>query len=170
MRVERVMSKPAITCGKRETLNTAARLMWEHDCGAVPVVEHDGTVAGMITDRDICMAAYTQGKPLKAIPVSHVMADHVVSCHPGQSIAEAERLMAEKGIRRLPVVDSGGRPVGLLSINDVARHAAASRRGDHAQQEVAKTLAAICEPRGYGDGRDLSRGARLARELATTAF
>lgn len=170
MRVEQLMSKPAITCGKDGTLNTAARLMWDHDCGAVPVVGDEGTVVGVVTDRDICMAAYTQGKPLKAIPVSQAMAGRVVACPPDQSIDEAERLMAEKGIRRLPVVDADGHPVGLLSINDVARNAAASRAGNRAQQEVAKTLAAICQPRPHGDALDRSPALRTARELALTAF
>lgn len=150
MRIEQLMSKPAVTCSQDDSLNTAAQRMWEHDCGAVPVVGDDGTVVGLLTDRDICMAAYTQGKPLQAIPVSRAMAKQVFSCHPDDSIEAAERLMTDKKIRRLPVVDGEGRPVGVLSLNDVARDAAGSQAGNGAQREVARTLAAICQPRPPG--------------------
>jgi CBS domain-containing protein len=148
MRIEQIMSQPAITCRQDETLGTAAGLMWDHDCGVVPVVDDGGAVVGMLTDRDISMAAYTQGKPLHAIPVSAAMAKRVFSCHPDETVEAAERLMAEKQVRRVPVVDADGRPVGLLSLNDLARHGA-SARGDAAQREVAETLASICQPRSH---------------------
>src|SRR5262245_6101900 len=64
MEVREIMSTDLETCRADDTLDRAARLMWEHDCGVVPVVDHEGTAVGMITDRDICMAAYTQGRPL----------------------------------------------------------------------------------------------------------
>lgn len=169
MRIEELMSKPAITCGQDETLNTAAGLMWDHDCGAMPVVGDDGALVGLLTDRDICMAAYTQGRPLQAIPVSQAMARQVFSCHPDESIGAAESLMAEQRIRRLPVVDGEGRPVGLLSLNDVARDAASSRAGNGAQREVARTLAAICQPRLHGNQRSRQAPARTGQELAISA-
>lgn len=168
MRVEQLMSKPAVTCGKDDTLNTAARLMWDHDCGAVPVVGDGGKVVGVVTDRDICMAAFTQGKPLQAIPVSRAMSSDVIACHPEDSIDDAELRMAEKQLRRLPVVDAAGHPVGVLSINDVARDAATSLGGNGAQREVARTLAAICQPRPHGDSLARPVALQTAQELALT--
>lgn len=153
MRIEQLMNKPAITCGQDDSLNTAARLMWENDCGALPVVGDDGRVVGVLTDRDICMAAYTQGRPLHAIHAVTAMAKEIFSCHPDESIEAAERLMTDKRVRRLPVVDSENRPVGVLSLNDLARDATSSRKEDGAQREVVKTLAAICQPRPHGTRR-----------------
>jgi CBS domain-containing protein len=147
MRVDRLMSQPAITCGESDTLNAAAHLMWTHDCGVIPVVNQSGRLVGIVTDRDLCMATYTQGRLLHWIPVSAVMTKHVCSCHAADSVKDAEALMSEKQVRRLPVIDEDGRPVGVLSLGDIARHAAARRGRRRAQRAVAKALAAICEPR-----------------------
>jgi CBS domain-containing protein len=149
MRVEQIMSQPAVTCGQDDALDTAARLMWDNDCGVVPVVGDDGAVVGILTDRDICMAAYTQGMPLRAIPVSRAMAKQVFWCHPEESLEAAEALMTERRVRRLPVVGRAGLPIGVISLNDIAREAAQSPNGNGAQREVANTLAAICQPRAH---------------------
>jgi CBS-domain-containing membrane protein len=146
MRIDRLMSKPAITCGESDTLNAAAHLMWTHDCGVIPVVNQSGHLVGIVTDRDICMAAYTQGRLLHWIPVSTVMTKQVHSCRAADSIEYAEALMSEKQVRRLPVIDEDGRPVGLLSLGDIARHATRRRRRRGARRGVVKTLAAVCEP------------------------
>lgn len=145
MKVKDIMSKPAAVCRAGDTLNTAAQLMWQHDCGALPVVNDDGSVVGMITDRDICMSAYTQGTPLPAIQVSSAMAWEVASCRADASLDAAERLMRERKVRRIPVLDAAGRPLGVLSLNDLARHAA-SVRGNGLDKEVTRTLAAIGRP------------------------
>ena len=147
MNIQEIMSKPAVTCHSNDTLNTAARLMWEHDCGALPVVDDEGGTIGMITDRDICMAAYTQGSPLHSIEVSQAMAREVFSCRIKDSLETAEQLMSEKQVRRVPVVNGDNRPVGVLSLNDIARHATVSRKKNGLDHEVTQTLAAICRPR-----------------------
>jgi CBS domain-containing protein len=146
MRIQEIMSKPVVTCRPEDPLNTAAQLMWEHDCGAIPVTE-DGQLVGIVTDRDICMAAYTQGKPLSEIPVAHAMATQVFSCNPEEALDAAERLMSEKQIRRVPVVNGDNRPVGILSLNDIARHGASTGRAKGIDREVTRTLAAIGTPR-----------------------
>jgi CBS domain-containing protein len=61
MKVSQIMEGAVKSCSRSESLNTAAKLMWDYDCGCVPVVNEQGEVLGLITDRDICMAAYTQG-------------------------------------------------------------------------------------------------------------
>jgi CBS domain-containing protein len=147
MRVEQLMNQPAITCKPEDTLNTAARLMWENDCGVLPVVDDDGRLVGMVTDRDICMSAYTQGAPLHQLPVSGAMAKEVFSCHPQDSLDSAEQLMSEVQIRRMPVIDDDHHPVGVLSLNDIARHAASTRTSNGLDHEIVQTLAAICQPR-----------------------
>ena len=77
MKVQDVMTRNVAACGVDESLNRAAQLMWECDCGSIPVLDASGSVCGMLTDRDICMAAYTQGLPLTQIPVRNVMSPHL---------------------------------------------------------------------------------------------
>jgi CBS domain-containing protein len=147
MHIEQIMSQPAITCSPNDTLNTATRLMWENDCGVLPVVNDNGQLVGMVTDRDVCMSAYTQGKALCEIAVSSAMAKQVFSCHPRDAVAAAEELMSKAQVRRMPVVDDANHPIGVLSLNDIARNAASAGQADGLDHEVVQTLAAICQPR-----------------------
>lgn len=147
MRVEEIMSKPAITCRSTDSLNKAAELMWHYDCGVIPVVDHDNRLVGIVTDRDVCMAAYTQGRLLSVIPVSTAMATQVFSCGPGDAIESVERLMKEKQVRRIPVVDGQNAPIGLVSLNDLVRGAAIAEQGNGTQREVVEMLSGICSPR-----------------------
>lgn len=122
LRVRDVMADTVATCSPDEPVNAAARLMWEHDCGAVPVLE-DGKLVGIITDRDICMAAYTQGRPLTAICIRDVMARHVQACRADDTLERAASLMADARVRRLPVLDAEGRLAGIIAMADIARGA-----------------------------------------------
>jgi CBS domain-containing protein len=149
MHVKEIMSQPVITCPANATLEHAARLMWEFDCGIVPIVNDEGRLDGVVTDRDICMAAYTQGRPLAAIPVSTAMAKKVISVHADDLIEQGEELMRDYQIRRLPVLDRDNRPVGLVSMNDLARLAARARKSG-VERELVQTLAAVCQPRARG--------------------
>ncbi|HEY0993951.1 MAG TPA: CBS domain-containing protein [Kofleriaceae bacterium] len=148
MRVQDLMSHPAITCDVNDDLNVPAKLMWEHDCGVILVVREDGKLAGVITDRDICMAAYTQGRSLDQILVNAVMAKHVVYARPDDKLGDAAHVMTENQIRRLPIVDAAGKPVGVLSLNDLAIEGVQpDTRMKNAFSNIAHTLAAVCEPR-----------------------
>jgi CBS domain-containing protein len=157
MQVETVMTSDVWTCGPHDTLEHAAHLMWERDCGVIPVVDRDRRVVGMVTDRDVCMAAYTKGRPL-----SHVRVDEIMSCRIhavciGDSVSHAEHLMREFQVRRLPVVDGSGYLVGLFSLVDLARcvtRAVADDANGPNADSVSQTLAEIGTPH---------RGARSAR-------
>ena len=148
MRVDEIMSKPALTCHSQDTLSIAAHRMWVADCGAVVVVNDEGKLVGMITDRDICMAGLLQNQPLADIAVHVAMARQVYAVQPHQTVEDAERLMAAHQIRRIPVVGSDGKPIGLVAINDLAREAAKPQsqlRGGLTR--LVQTLAVICQPR-----------------------
>lgn len=152
MNVESLMTKRVLACRVDETLNEAARIMWEHDCGFVPIIESDARprVVGVVTDRDLCMAAYTRGRPLREIRIGDVMSTPVRSCRPGDSLAAAEATMREGQVHRLPVVDDGDLLQGVISLADVAREASRetrSRRHEVTATEVGETLAAIRKPR-----------------------
>jgi CBS domain-containing protein len=147
MPVRKLMKDNPRTCSPDDSLNRAAQIMWELDCGALPVVGADGGLAGIITDRDICMAAYTRGQPLAAMSVDSAMSRTVHSCSPDDSIGHASRLMADKQVRRLPVTNDG-RLVGILTLADIAR-AVDRREGNRipACVALAHTLAAIAKER-----------------------
>jgi CBS domain-containing protein len=148
MRVQDLMTHPAITCDVNDSLDAAAQKMWDHDCGVLPIVNDEGKVTGMITDRDICMAALTQGRPLHELLVNLAMAKDLIAVGPDQPIGEAEQLMARHQIRRLPVVDAAHRPLGVLSLNDLAIEAVQPGTAmKHGISKIAHTLAAVCQPR-----------------------
>ena len=149
MLVEQLMNRPPVTCTPDDSCHEAARLMWEHDCGVLPVVARDGTLCGMITDRDICMAACLRGLKLEEMRVNEVMAQEVASCRPGDPIGVAERTMSRCQVRRLPVVDPDNQVVGVLSLNDLAREAeqeGGRRKPEVSDVDVSRTLAAIGQP------------------------
>ena len=86
MRIEQLMTKSPKSCQPSDTLSEAAQMMRDHDCGCLPVTAGDGSqrVVGMITDRDICMAAQFQGRPLRELRVRDAMATDVWACNPGR--------------------------------------------------------------------------------------
>jgi CBS domain-containing protein len=118
--VRKLMKDAPSTCAPGDSLARAAQLMWELDCGVVPVVDANGHVVGLITDRDVCMAAYTRGEPLRALPVESTMSTLVVSCSPDDSVGHALRVMATHRVRRLPVLENE-RLIGLLTLADISR-------------------------------------------------
>ena len=151
MRVEQIMARPVQYCGPNDTLARAAQLMWEHDCGCLPVCAPDGAarVVGVITDRDICMCALFHNSRLADLRVSEAMAKQVKVCSATDGLADAEAIMRAGQIRRLPVVDAESALVGMISIADLAQEAArswAATTKEITETEIGDTLAAICKP------------------------
>ena len=149
MLVENLMTRQSQSCQPGDSLAHAAQLMWEHDCGCVPVCSGDGVqrVVGVITDRDICMDALFQGKALKDLRVGEAMSKSLTTCRPSDSLAQAERVMREARVRRLPVVNADGALLGMVSLADLAREAVrehALPRKEVTETDVGNTLAAIC--------------------------
>jgi CBS domain-containing protein len=147
--VERTMTREVVTCGPEDSLERAARAMLQRDCGGLPVVDRRGRVIGMVTDRDICMAALTRGRPLRELCVRDAMTREVVSAAPGQSLALAAELMGQCQVRRLPVLDESHHPVGVISLGDLARRADCGEpldSGDVGMDDVTAALAAIARP------------------------
>ena len=151
MKVKAIMTTEVKCCAEYNTLNTAAQMMWEHDIGCVPVVDKEGRAIGVLTDRDICMGAYFQGVPLTGALVTSAMSKEVFSCMPEDDIAAAEKLMKQNQIHRLLVLDAGGHPVGVISLNDMAREGAREAEMRTARQvsdaEITGLLASVCAPR-----------------------
>jgi CBS domain-containing protein len=125
-------------------LHHAAKIMWECDCGWVPVVDDARRVVGVVTDRDICMACYTRGSAPELISVAGTMSTNVHACRPDDPLENALAMMRNYRVRRLPVVDPDGALLGLLSISDILR-----RRAETSLEPMAisRVLAEISEPR-----------------------
>jgi CBS-domain-containing membrane protein len=150
MKISQIMKTDVEACGVDDNLAAAASRMWDCDIGCLPVLDADGQLAGIVTDRDLCMAAFTRGERLQDIPVSIAMAKEVLSCSPDATLVEAEEVMRSGQVRRLPVIDSDGCLVGIVSLNDLAMLAEREigrKNRDLSAQEVTATLAAICAPR-----------------------
>ena len=145
MRIWKLMTRDVWTCRLDDNLDAAAREMWDHDIGALPVIDEHGRIAGVVTDRDICMATYTRGEPPKAIAVRDTMSPHIATCQADSDHGDVEALMRRLQISRIPVVDDMGRLVGIVTLRDLAR--AIEHHTDVEADEVAATLAAISAPR-----------------------
>ena len=117
MQVKDVMTTSPICCAPADSVERVAELMREHDCGAIPVCDGDALV-GMITDRDIACRAVANGKA--AGPVRDVMTAPVHTVREDDDVQVAIDTMEAKQVRRLPVVDEGGRVVGIIAPSDLA--------------------------------------------------
>ena len=147
MKVGELMVKDVITCGDTARLGEIAKLMWEHDIGFIPVISSEnGAFAGVITDRDGFLTAYFQGKELWNIPVRSAMSTPIATCPPEADVEEAQQVMREFQVHRLPVVTKEGKLVGVVTVNDFARKAAHDENED-LEEQVAVTLGAISAPR-----------------------
>jgi len=150
MKVKEVMTPNPTAIWLTESLADAAKLMWENDCGVLPVIKDGRKVIGMITDRDICMATAIQDTNPSGISVEEVMTGEVYAVRPEDNIGEVLQTMKEHRVRRLPVLNSEGELEGLVSMNDVVLHATAT--DETASDgldfgEVVKTYRSICQHR-----------------------
>ncbi|WP_050614084.1 CBS domain-containing protein [Bacillus testis] len=114
-----VMSNPVIYCTTLDNVYEAALLMKDHGIGAVPVYE-DGSLIGIITDRDIAIRGVGSKHP-GSTKVTDIMSEGMATISSGESLDEAASLMASRQVRRLPVIENG-ECVGILSLGDLARH------------------------------------------------
>lgn len=150
MRIEEIMTRFPATCRPDHTLSEAAWTMWINNCGCLPVIDESRRVVGVITDRDICIATVLIGASLQDIWVAEAMAKDVYTCGPKDSLVEAQAIMQEARVRRLPVVDASTRLVGVISLADLAREAGRERgegNGGITKAEIGKVLATLCDRR-----------------------
>ena len=146
MTVRELQTSNVKTVSPDTDLAVVAKLMWEGDCGAVPVVTDDRKVIGMITDRDICIAAATRSKQPAEIRASEVISTNhgIHAVKPDDDVRIALRAMRKHRVRRLPVLDREQRLTGIVSINDLAINASPSQPDSVPAQEFLETFQAIC--------------------------
>jgi len=152
MDVRDLMTWEVQSCHPDMDLGTVAMMLWEQDCGIVPVLER-GTdrLVGVVTDRDICMATATKGRKPAKIAVSEIMNGAPRSCLPDDDLHAAMDSMADAQVHRLPVVDESGVLKGLLSMNDLilASGPGGKRGGPVPDGEVMEVLRAVSRHRKH---------------------
>jgi CBS domain-containing protein len=145
MKVQNIMNRDVHTCRPDTNLAMAAMQMWDGDFGVLPVLADGGKVVGMITDRDICMAAAAKHCDPATIRVEEVITGEVYGCSPDTDIHEALKIMEQRQVRRFPIINADdGKLAGILSLNDIALKAQSDARAELSAQDVENTLKAIC--------------------------
>lgn len=132
--IESIMTKNVISVSPEQRVEEAAQLMSEHNIGAIPVVENN-EVIGMITDRDITLRSTAKGGNEK-LSVSEVMTDEVITATPQMQVDEAAELMAQKQIRRLPIVENN-QIVGMVALGDLATEQRFNSEAEHALSNIS---------------------------------
>jgi len=123
MRVHDVMRRDPVVCHPETNLAQAAALMWDHDCGALPVVNEDGQMTGLITDRDICIALGTRNARPSDLTAGDVASGKPLTCGADDDVHSALHIMRQEGVRRLPVVNAEGVVEGILCLDDIVLRA-----------------------------------------------
>ena len=119
MKVQDVMTREVGFCRAEDSLAIAANIMWEKDCGAVPIVDAGNRVAGIITDRDICIAVGTRDCRTSEIRTAEFCREDVIACAPDDKLKNALKKMAKNQVKRMPVVSQSGELVGIISLTDI---------------------------------------------------
>ena len=145
MRVHDLMNRDVITCSRHARLDEAVALMSNKDCGFLPVVD-GGVVVGVLTHRDVAISAWRHGVRLNELRVSDAMTADPVVVVDEETIEGAEELMCSAHAHRLPVVDAGGRLLGVVSLADLARTPRRGGGSSH-RDDVVVTLSALARRR-----------------------
>ena len=150
MKVRDVMMRTPASCSTDTNLAAAVEILWNRNCGFLPVVNAQGKVVGVATDRDICIALGTRNRLPGEITVGEVISGKLFACAPDDDVHTALATMAQEKVRRLPVIGSDGMLQGILSMDDAVLHAEASLPGkavELSDEEVALTLRRLYQPK-----------------------
>jgi CBS domain-containing protein len=140
MKVKDIMSRDVATLSKEDTIERAAQLMKEYDVGSIPVCNQD-IVVGIVTDRDITLRSVANGQSTNQTKVKDIMTANPVVGSPDMDIHDAAKIMSDKQIRRLPIVEKNNL-VGIVALGDISLEPTLS---DNAEE----TLKEISEPHGH---------------------
>ena len=140
-----IMTRSPSCATTRATLESVAQLMRDANCGSIPIIdETTGKLLGVVTDRDLAVRGLADGEGAHT-PVSKLMTLYPFTVGPDDDMAEIEKLMSERQVRRVPVVDAEGRCIGIIAQADLTRAAAKTVVSD---KEVALVLEKISRPSG----------------------
>lgn len=120
MKIREVMTDRVVKIHPEESVSVAARTLQHYNIGALPVCDHDGALCGVVTDRDLVTRCLASGRGAETMKVRDVMTNQVVSASPDMDTGAAARLMGNRQVRRLPVVENG-KLCGMVTLGDLAR-------------------------------------------------
>lgn len=162
MNCRKIMTSNPATCTPADTVAKAAKLMRSEDVGPIPVVTHDNTLVGIVTDRDLTLKVLAEGRDPQTTLVESVMTANPVACREDQDVKDALRAMSSHQIRRIPIVDYQHRLTGIIAQADVARQM-------H-DETVGAVVEDISEPRGLlgwlGGGHEPTEPRSAAKSAA----
>jgi len=138
MQVQEIMTQNPACCSPDTPLQNVARMMVEHDCGEIPVLDDNRKPVGVVTDRDITCRTVAEGRNPLGLKAKDVMSSPVVAVSPGDDLDACCQTMERNMIRRVPVVDASGRCCGMLSQADIAEQAP--------EQETAEVVRQVSHP------------------------
>lgn len=144
------MTQSAVCCGPETNVGSAVELMWNRNVGMLPVVDNDGKLIRVVTDRDVCIAMGTRNRLPGELTLGEIAIRQVFTCKPTDDVHEALYEMGKNQVRRLPVVNDRGVPHGLLSMDDLIVHSELAKlRGacELSAEEVAGTMKQVYGPR-----------------------
>jgi len=137
MKVNECMCKDVTYVKPDDTLCTVAKLMSEKHIGCLPVCGNENQIVGLVTDRDVLLRSIACDKDCKQTKVSEIMTTNVCCCNSDAEVSEAEQMMQEWQVKRIPVVENS-KLVGIITIGDLVNNQNVSN------QEVSKTISHIC--------------------------
>jgi len=149
MKVADVMMRTPAFCAPETNVGAAVEILWNRNCGLLPIVDAQQKVVGVITDRDLCIALGTRNRLAGAIKVKEVASGKVYACRPNDDIHAALATMAEQKVRRLVVLNEQGKLEGILSIDDIVQHGQAAGAGrivELSQAEIVEAERRIFAP------------------------
>lgn len=149
MKVKDIMVRAAASCAPRTNLGAAVEILWNRNCGILPIINEEEKVIGVVTDRDLCVALGTRNRLPGEVTVGEVTAGKVFTCRPSDDVHTALATMASEKVRRLPVVNDDGRLEGLLSMDDVVLHSqprSGGRPSELSHDDVLETMKRLYRP------------------------
>lgn len=139
MKICDIMTDRVISVEQGEPVTAAARLLKRHNIGALPVVDVQGHLRGMVTDRDIVLRCVAVDGDPRSTAVSDIMSRGIVTAGPSDMVDSCARLMSEDRVRRLPVTDQG-RLVGIVALCDLARNSGCEMEAAEALTEISSNI------------------------------
>ena len=141
MKLRDIMTSPVVGIHPEETVAVASRMLERNNIGAMPVCNHDGTLCGMLSDRDIVVRCIAAGKAPENTRVREIMTSKLYVGRPDMDVALAAGLMGKEQVRRLPVMDNGTL-CGMVSLGDMARKEESSIDARNALTGISSHLSA----------------------------
>lgn len=142
MKVHEIMTAGVATCHPYDTADSCAKLMARYSCGAVPVVDDNGHLVGIVTDRDLCLALGDGDRQPSETRIADVMSTNVRFCGASDSIETCLDIMADARVRRLPVTDRNNKVIGIVSLNDIVLRTGLTQLTFNVLRTVCKAAAA----------------------------